>query len=124
MGEVVKPTEPITLKGDPGYETYMIDETTFGVRPKWISVKQEMPPKDKKFLFSYHCGEGLGEWGQCYTVFNGNSERTHEAYILILWPSAILDGNEPFCWSEEKLIEMDVKWMLLPKPPRNDENTN
>jgi Protein of unknown function (DUF551) len=84
---------------------------------KWISVKDQMPPKDKKFIFSYHYGEGLGQWGQCYTTINGNSERTHESYILVLHPSEISDGNDPFKWDEEYMIYMEVKWMQLPKPP-------
>lgn len=81
---------------------------------KWIKCIDLPAPKDGKFLFSYHYGIGLGEWGQCYTVINGNSERTHDAYILILWPSEILDGLDPIEFSEEKMIEMNVKWMDMP----------
>lgn len=81
---------------------------------EWIDCKSEFPPKKGKFLFKYHYGIGLGEWGQCYTIFNGNSERTHEAYILILWPTEILDGREPFQWKEDYMIDMEVFWMPLP----------
>jgi len=83
----------------------------------WISCKDNLPPKDKKFLFSYHYGIGIGQWGQCYTVINGNSERTHEAFILILHPLEILDGSEPFQWNESYMKEMNVSWMPLPKEP-------
>jgi hypothetical protein len=82
---------------------------------EWISVKDKPAPKEGKFLFKYYYGIGLGEWAQCYTIFNGNSERTHQAYILILWPSEILDGKDPFEWNEEYMIEMEVSWMPLPK---------
>ena len=104
----------INIFGADGYETYTIDGNTISVRPKWVDCKDEMPPKDKKFIFSYHCGEGLGQHGQCYTIINGNSERTHHAYILILWPSEILDGNDPMQFDDEKMIEMEIKWMPLP----------
>lgn len=80
---------------------------------KWIDCKIQLPPKDRKFLFSYHCGIGLGEYGQCYTISHGNSERTHKAYILILNPSDILAGEDPFTWNDEKMIEMDVKWISI-----------
>ncbi len=86
---------------------------------KWISVKHLLPPKKTKFLFSYHYGIGLGEWGQCYTIINGNSERTHEAYILILWPSEILNGENPLQFDEKKMIEMEISWMPLPEGPKD-----
>ena len=87
---------------------------------EWIDVNDLLPPKNIKFLFNYYCGTGIGEWGQCFTVTNGNSERTHKCYILILNPS-LLVGNqeEPFEWDEKKMIEMEVSWMHLPKPPEN-----
>lgn len=101
-GRVVNSTEIPIKKGHSG----------------WVSCKDELPPKKGKFLFSYHCGIGLGCWDQCYTIINGNSERTHKAYILILWPSEILDGNDPFCFDEEKMKEMEMFWMPLPEPPK------
>lgn len=85
----------------------------------WIKCKNALPPKDCKFLFAYYFGIGLGVWAQCYKTVNGNSERTHEAYILILHPSDILNGDDPFCWDEKYMIEMDVSWMPLPKPPED-----
>ena len=86
----------------------------------WNSVKSIPAPKNEKFLFSYDYGIGLGQWGQCYTVINGNSERTHEAYILILHPSEILDGAEPFCWDHERMVSMDVYWLPLPRFMESD----
>lgn len=86
---------------------------------KWISVKNQPAPKKGKFLFHYHCGIGLGSWGQAYTTIYGNSERTHEIYFLVLWPMDISENNgEPFQWNEEKMIEMEVKWMPLPEAPK------
>ena len=91
----------------------MIRQTT------WISVKDEMAPKKGKFLFHYHCGVGLGAWGQSYTDIHGNSERTHEAYFLVLWPQHVSENDgENFEWDEDKMIEMDFYWMPLPKPPK------
>ena len=84
---------------------------------EWVKCAKKMPPKDQKFLFHYFYGTGIGEWGQCYSIINGNSERTHEAYILVLWPSEINDGNSPFIWDENYMNEMEVFWMLLPDPP-------
>jgi hypothetical protein len=86
---------------------------------EWISVKIKTAPKDSKFLFSYHCGIGLGAWGQAYTNINGNSERTHSLYFLVLCPMDISENNgEPFQWNEDKMIEMEVYWMPLPKSPK------
>ena len=87
-------------------------------RMEWISTKHKLPPKEGKFLFSYYYGIGLGEYGQCYTTINGNSERTHKCYILILWPSEIEEGREPYKWDEEKVKEMDLYWMPLPQSPK------
>lgn len=83
----------------------------------WIKCSNRLPPKDCKFLFSYSYGIGLGNWSHAYQVIQGNSERIDEKYILVLWPSEINDGDSCFQWDEKKLIEMDVSWMPLPKPP-------
>ena len=87
---------------------------------EWIKCTDEMPPKDRKFLFYYHCGMGLGAYGQGYTNILGNSERTHKIYFLVLWPMDISENDgEPFQWNEEKLIEMKVLWRGLPDPPED-----
>jgi hypothetical protein len=86
---------------------------------EWISVKDEPAPKTGKFLFYYHCGIGLGSWGQAYTTINGNSERTHHVYFLVLWPQDISENDgEPMQWWESKMIEMDVYWRPLPERPK------
>ena len=84
---------------------------------KWIKCSEQMAPKDEKFLFCYHSGIGFGQFGQCYTTINGNSERTHTAYILCLSTQDILDGEDLFEWDKNKVIEMDVYWMPLPSIP-------
>lgn len=85
---------------------------------EWISVKNKEAPKTRKFLFYYHCGIGLGNWGQAYTCINGNSERTHKSYFLVLWPMDISENDgEPMQWDEKKMIEMEMYWMEIPKPP-------
>ncbi len=83
---------------------------------EWISVKDKPAPKNGKFLFHYHYGIGLGSWGQAYTTINGNSERTHEIYFLVLWPRDVSE-EEPMEFDEKKMIEMEVSWMPLPAPP-------
>jgi hypothetical protein len=89
-----------------------------GVKMEWIKCSDKPAPKDKKFLFSYHCGIGLGCWGQAYTTINGNSERTHHSYFLVLTPMDISENDgEPFIWGEKKMIEMEVSWMSLPLSP-------
>lgn len=85
---------------------------------EWISVKDRLPPKDEKFLFHYYCGIGLGAWGQCYSDFNNNSERTHSSYILVLFPYHEDEGIPPFYWDGEYLKYMDVKWQPLPEAPK------
>ena len=87
------------------------------INVEWISVKDKLPPKDSKFLFSYFYGIGLGQYGQCYEILNGNSERTHNGYILILWPTEILDGSSPMTFEEDQMIEMEMHWMPLPYRP-------
>lgn len=118
--------DPETIQGDYSeafqHHSHMfdnpkqIDKRFFNM--EWIKCSDQPAPKVGKFLYSYHCGIGLGEWGQCYTINNGNSERSHKEYILILWPSEILDGNDPYTWNEEKMVEMDVSWMPLPESPK------
>lgn len=86
---------------------------------QWIKCSDILPPKKGKFLFHYHCGIGLGSWGQAYTLINGNSERTHKIYFLVLWPMDISENSdEPMRWNEEKMIEMEVSWMPLPEGPK------
>jgi len=86
--------------------------------PQWISVKDQLPPKDSKFLFSYYYGVGLGLWNQVYRQFNGDSNREGFSYYLVLTPSDPSEGDETFVWDENKMIEMDVFWMPLPEPPK------
>jgi len=88
---------------------------------KWIKIEDQSPPKDKVFLFSYFYGIGLACWGQCFTTINGNSERTHEAYILILNPDLMVGNQgEPMEWDEECMKTMEVSWMPLPNPPEEE----
>ena len=88
---------------------------------EWIKCSVLNPPKDKKFIFSYFAGIGIGEWGQCFKIINGNSERSHFSYILILDPFLIVgDQESPFEWNEEYMKIMEVSWMHLPSPPLQD----
>jgi hypothetical protein len=84
----------------------------------WFKCSEQLPPKEEKFLFHYYFGIGLGNWGQSYITINGNSERRDERYILVLWPSEVLDGlSNIFEWTEKTMVEMEVSWMHLPKYP-------
>lgn len=87
----------------------------------WIKCSEKMPPKDKKFLFSYFAGIGIAKWGTTFKIINGNSERTEEKYILVLEPDFMVGNiDEPFEWNEKYMIEMDVSWMPLPSPPTEE----
>lgn len=88
---------------------------------EWISVSEQEAPKTGKFLFSYHYGIGIGEWANTFQHRNGDSFLTDvKKYILILWPSEILQGCDPMEWDNGKMIEMEVHWMPLPNPPEKD----
>ena len=94
----------------------VVCEKIFPKMNEWISVKDKSPPKDQKFLFSYYAGIRLAQWRQCYTTINGNIERTHEAFCLVLEPFDESE-DERFEWPEDYLKYLDVYWMPLPKPP-------
>jgi len=85
---------------------------------EWIRCSEEQPPKNRAFIFQYFGGIGVGHWGQCFTTIIGNSERTHEAYILYNTCESY-DGNglKEYTWQEDYMIEMEVNWMPLPIPP-------
>jgi len=39
----IGPAKQIKMLGFDGFETFKIDDVTIGIRPKWISVKDEFP---------------------------------------------------------------------------------
>jgi len=92
---------------------------------EWISCKDSLAPKKGKFLFHYCYGIGLGNWDRIYHFQNGGHSFLSDEckYILVLWPSELKEGceNFPMQWNENKMIEMEVSWMPLPKPPVKDE---
>ena len=51
-------------------------------RMKWIKCSDQPAPKDRKFLFSYYYGVGIGRHGQCFTTIIGNSERTDRKSVV------------------------------------------
>ncbi len=87
---------------------------------EWSKCSEKQPPKDVKFLYYYYGGIGLGQWSQCYTDIIGNSERTHEGYILILHPSEINDGQDPWQTEIEDMIACEMFWMPLPEGPKDE----
>lgn len=53
----------INIFGAPGYETYIIDGNTVGVRPKWTSVEDALPVKEGYYLcFSTYGGGMVDTW--------------------------------------------------------------
>lgn len=50
----VLPEKPLSIQGMDGIETFKIDENTIGVRPKWISVKERMPPNSVYVLVAVY----------------------------------------------------------------------
>ena len=81
---------------------------------KWAKCRDALPPRDRKFLFSYSGGVGLGNWGRTYKTVHGHSMPDVYKYCLVLWPSEIVAGESPFQWSEETMVEMDVEWQYMP----------
>jgi hypothetical protein len=75
MSEAILPDKTISLVGCDGYESYKIDGSTIGIRPKWISVKDRLPEFDIHVLAhdtqrSYICFrreeiEYNEHWGIC-----------------------------------------------------------
>lgn len=55
-----------TLTGMSGYETYFIDNHTIGVRPKWISVKEQIPAEWEKVLAT----DGIQIWIDYVVMFS------------------------------------------------------
>lgn len=50
-GDPIKPQDICThIHALDGYETYLIDENTIGVRPMWINVKDKLPEEYKLVL--------------------------------------------------------------------------
>lgn len=92
---------------------------------EWIKATDQMPPKESKFLFHYYFGIGIGDWSRIYHFQDGGHSYLSDEYryCLVLWASEHKKGMEEKAmqWDEEKLIEMKISWMPLPKPPEEDE---
>ena len=81
----------LNFKGFDNCETYVVDENTIGVRPKWISVKDRKPD---------NCEEVLINFGDdCYALGSLVGKR---------WYSF-----------ESRLLKKVTHWMPLPKPPKD-----
>jgi len=96
-------------------------EYLFGMHDQWISVKDKSPPKEDKFLFHYHFGTGLGNYGRRYRDINGNSEYLGECYHLVLWPEEVNSNNrykEVMDLDEEQMKDLEMLWAPLPSPTK------
>lgn len=82
---------------------------------KWTESSQELPPKDKTFLFRYDMGYGIGAWDREYIIVNGNSELLNECYVLINVTENYMGYIDPYFWNDEKMIKMNIKWTLFPE---------
>lgn len=91
-GLVEFPPRCLCVHAIDGYETYAIDSTTIGVRPKWISVKDEI---------------NLPEHLCCYFVTDG---------INVTMAYYDFSGFVGYDWN---LIKIVTHWMPLPNPPEN-----
>ena len=67
----VSPQKPLSFHADDGFETYVIDESTIGVRPKWISVDIKLPKSDTLCVVS--CGAA----GYHLAQYDDNGSRHH-----------------------------------------------
>jgi len=91
----------ITIKVEiGGFETYAIDENTIGVRPKWISVEDELPGQYDNILMTYNDLVAYGEFA------NGK----------FLYPNLSCTHRKSYCKCEEQ--EGITHWMPLPGPPK------
>ena len=72
----------------------------------WISVKDNLPPKDKPFLASTTCGVEMMEWVK--KVVKGESKNWYGYYCAC----CCCDGG---CSTEFN------HWMPLPKPPKENK---
>lgn len=80
----------------------------------WISCNDCLPPKIRPFLFTYDMGFGIGDWQQCYKIINGNSEKTHFAYVLVNVCDRDLNDNVHYHWDDDHMKAMDVLWRNFP----------
>lgn len=104
----------LNIRGSDSYETYVIDESTIGVRPKWISVEDRLPEDYYEYVLVYARMDGDEP---CPTSiarqFKGEWEMLNHADQS----NAVACGDLTWYMSEEDITH----WMPLPKPPREDE---
>lgn len=96
--------------GSDGYETYVIDENTMGVRPIWFSVKDQPAPKDKPFLAEVLLGNH----------FLGKDDRTRDIRCCVWNEFSERFTEHCDCSGYDHEIESIeiLNWMPLPKPPK------
>lgn len=97
--ETVIPGEQISFKGLDGYETYAEGSCIF-IRPKWISVKDQLPPRSSQEQYFITDGESIG-----FSYFGCNDRGfEHDEFI----------GGE----CSESLQQNITHWMPLPQLPK------
>ena len=102
------PEEPIKIIGIEGYQTFAIDNKTIGIRPKWISVKDKLPPLGKPCL--------LYQTWPAITMFNLRAdplERTHISLGGINWEGKFITYENQY----NDYLDYVSHWMPLPEVP-------
>ncbi len=84
----------ISLLGSEGYETFVVDGTTIGVRPKLMCIKDFPPPTDREIL--------------TYNPYSKYESRFQSGWY---------DGEDFWSHRNDHNITNVTHWMPLPTPP-------
>lgn len=103
----------LNIVGVDGYETYLVNDNTICIRPKWISVKDRLPE--------------IGQAVLGYCLFGCEWESDRKPQIFLVYREMHYDTKK-WRWQidcdcsgyEFDRGLVDVKyWMLLPPPPKD-----
>jgi hypothetical protein len=100
---ICEPSNNINIIGIDGYETYKIDESTIGIRPKWISVKDK--PCELK---------------ECLAIVKSEKEKIYNCYARGWFIDTIYScrmDNGDFMIESHGTRLPATHWMSLPPPP-------
>ena len=99
-----------------GYETYLVDANTIGVRPIWCDVKYRLPELMENLP---HSRDVLAYWishGRSNEMGFPNTYAEGESYLsidrLVLW-----SDTQEITFRCDRFYGKVTHWMELPKPP-------